>query len=171
MMPTAMKMNMPAAPNGRRISGMRVKTTTSSITSMDSVGRGLRPATRSANIIPPFPGDRDDSPGELKGFKARYASAFARRDEPSAKAGGSRSRPAASPQEKPAKPIGPRGCFRFRVAGKCRRSSLRCGALGGLLDAALQAARFGRQLGVRGRQQIGVEAAVVPDGADRVDRQ
>jgi hypothetical protein len=61
--------------------------------------------------LAPFLGDRDDSPGEPKGFNTGYAVAFALRDEPVAKAGGSRSGPAASPQEKPAKPIGPRGCF------------------------------------------------------------
>src|SRR4029453_13193669 len=99
-----------------------------------------RPATRSANIFAPFLGDRDDSPGELKGFKARYASAFARRDEPGAKAGGSRSRPAASPQEKPAKPIGPRGCFRFRVAGKAGEA-----AYAAARSAAFSMRRFRRR--------------------------
>src|SRR5438874_2061243 len=41
----------------------------------------------------------------------------------------------------------------------------------GLLDAALQAAGIGRELGVSHREQIGVEAAIVLDGADRVDRE
>ena len=67
-MPTAMKMNMPAAPNGRSTSGMRLKTTTSSMREHGFGRQGVEARHQIGKHFAPFLGDRDDSPGEPKGF-------------------------------------------------------------------------------------------------------
>src|SRR5688572_3265421 len=162
MMPTAMKMNMPAAPNGRSSSGMRLKTTTSSIASMDSVGRALSPATRSANISLPF----SVTGMTARALKVSSHTSCALRMSPARRrvtAGpGRRLHPKKNPRSRSGR------AGRSNLVSPAGRRNLGGGALGGLLDAALEAARVGRQLGVRHRQQVGVEAAIVLDGADRI---